>query len=91
MATTLFSNILRLPLFSSFSFRHDFFHEFGGFMQNTQAEKQGREANYDNVDRRFCSNPTEKMKQKASAFYIVCYRSFLFYFLLNKVLSFFLM
>ncbi|VDN36150.1 unnamed protein product [Gongylonema pulchrum] len=53
-------------------YRSAFFDEFGGFMRNTVPDLE----NCDGLqDRRICLSPSFEMRRKASAYYIVAYRS----------------
>ncbi|CAG9539819.1 unnamed protein product [Cercopithifilaria johnstoni] len=56
------------------AFRHRFFDEFGGFLENTFSDHEDNQ-NGNAQERRICIYPTSSMKQKASAYYILCYRS----------------
>ncbi|TKR67850.1 hypothetical protein L596_023937 [Steinernema carpocapsae] len=60
-------------------FRRKFFEEFGG-IENCTVDETGRsnpnvplEAQENELNRRYCKDPTPEMKQKASACYKVCY------------------
>ncbi|VDK18533.1 unnamed protein product [Anisakis simplex] len=54
-------------------FRNVFFEEFGGYERCTRVDKERSMGGNNDEDRRICLNPTEGMKQKASAYYITCY------------------
>ncbi|VDL77547.1 unnamed protein product [Nippostrongylus brasiliensis] len=53
-------------------FREEFFMEFGGWKECTR-KMDKKFAEEDNIFHRLANHPSEKMKQKAIAYYIVCY------------------
>ncbi|KAL3986069.1 RNA dependent RNA polymerase family protein [Acanthocheilonema viteae] len=56
------------------AYRHRFFDEFGGFLENTLSDHEDNQ-NGNMRERRICICPSLDMKRKASAYYILCYRS----------------
>ncbi|VDN35597.1 unnamed protein product [Gongylonema pulchrum] len=65
-------------------YRSAFFDEFGGFMRNTVPDLEDCQGLQ---DRRICLSPSFEMRRKASAYYIVAYRSESTY-IPQRVLSF---
>ncbi|MCP9260836.1 RNA-dependent RNA polymerase EGO-1 [Dirofilaria immitis] len=55
-------------------YRYRFFDEFGGFLESTLPDHEDNQ-NENVYERRICIYPSLDMKRKASAYYIVCYRS----------------
>uniref|UniRef100_A0A0R3RH91 RNA-dependent RNA polymerase n=1 Tax=Elaeophora elaphi TaxID=1147741 RepID=A0A0R3RH91_9BILA len=56
------------------AYRHRFFDEFGGYLENTLPDQEDPQ-NSSAQERRICIYPSSDMKQKASAYYVLCYRS----------------
>uniref|UniRef100_A0AAF5PSN0 RNA-directed RNA polymerase n=3 Tax=Wuchereria bancrofti TaxID=6293 RepID=A0AAF5PSN0_WUCBA len=56
------------------AYRHRFFDEFGGFLENTLPDHDDKQ-NGNVQERRICVYASSDMKQKASAYYILCYRN----------------
>ncbi|VDK18516.1 unnamed protein product, partial [Anisakis simplex] len=55
-------------------YRIDFYKEFGGYVENTEAElSYGGNDTSEANERRICKSPSENMQKKASAYYEICY------------------
>lgn len=59
-----------------YRYRRAFFNEFGGLECNTQIDQEGVGRSDNPDDNRICLFPSDDMKKKASASYIMCYSKF---------------